>query len=225
MTVCERRKMPEKLISNSSSSSPGILQMRQDTREKRKTINLAWLCFSVALLVIVLVGFALLFRNFIGHWPSVPNSFLGPSSSSKVLPDVIMPVYRGRGHSYDTEIPKDRSEEEVKYHEPSVTQDDVITQPSTIEQRNRDQLFSENDPVQLQFIRRSQWGAHAAKRKFYFYSFAIEKAIVLETGTEPCYIVVSYGNNVNLVSDCARVLEIEHTGRSNIVKMAYHLPF
>lgn len=178
--------MPEKLLSSSSSSSPGILQMQQTTREKRKTVNVTWLCCAIALIVLVLLGFAFLLRNFFGRWPAVNTAFLGSSSKSN-LPEDILPIYQhiSNGHSYDTNIP------------PSgvPTEPEIITKPSTIEDRDRDKLFSENAQVKMAIVRRSQWGAHAAKRKIYFKTFALDRVIVLESGTEFCYDAVSSMGN------------------------------
>lgn len=176
--------------------------MRQLTREKRKTVNLTWLCCGIALIALVLIGFAFLLRNFVGHWPR--PSFLGPSRTTYEDEDVL-PYYPysgsgGNGHSYDTQVPGEAAGGPVR---PSVVRKveeegtrDFLSKPSTIDDRQRDTLFSENAPVKLDVVRRTQWGAHAAKGKSYLKTFAIEKAIVLETGTEQCYNVVSaeYGH-------------------------------
>lgn len=197
--------MPDKLLESSSSSSPGILQMQHINREKRKTVNVTWLCCAIALVCIVLVGFAFLLRNFFGRWPGINNnSFLGGSKSS--FADDNLPIYpfMGNGHSYDTAIPGSndgggsvqRGGEGVggsSRGSPVADEKEIYSRPSTIADRNREMLFSENDQVKLDFVRRAQWGAHAAKRKFYFKSFVLEKVIVLETATENCYNEVRLG--------------------------------
>lgn len=181
--------MPEKLIPSSTSSSPGILPMRQIARKERKKVNLTWLCCGICLIALVLIGFASLIRNFLGHWPRVDTSFLGGSSTQD--DDSSLPIYPylGNGHSYDTKIPGEDT--------PSVVREEVAKEefgkPSTIADRDRDRdlLFSENSPVQLNIIRREEWKALPPKRKTFLSSFANEKAIILETGTETCYNRVS----------------------------------
>lgn len=183
------QNMPDKLIPSSSSNTIGILPMRHMTREKRRTVNVTWLCCAVALILIVLIGFAFLLKNFFGgHWPNVPNPFL-PSSSKGSLDQDIPPVspFRPNVNLYDTAIPQ----ENPPIDRQRSFEQEIITKPSTIEQRKRDQLFSENERVQVNIVRRAQWGAHAAKKKFFFESFAIDKAIVMETGGESCFNSVS----------------------------------
>lgn len=164
------------------------LKMKHMEREQRKKINVTWLICAISLIGIVLIGFAFLIRNFIGHWPNVPNSFLKPSGSV----DDTVPIYPflGNGHTYDTEIPKERQHPPPPLPKDN-SEEEIITKPSTIESRNREVLFSENERVTLDMVLRSQWGAREAKKKSYFNVFAIEKAIVLETGTDLCYNQVS----------------------------------
>ena len=180
--------MPDKLLS-SSDTSPSIIQMRQLDREKRRTINVTWLCCAVALVGIVLIGFAFLLKNFVGGWPGINTNFLS-SSSSHSNPEDDLLIYPYVGHTYDTEIPKEKT---FTYNNNNNNNgdDDIILRPTTIEDNNRgDSLFSQNVPVKMDIVRRAQWGAHAAKRKFFFKTFAIDKAIIMETGTEPCFNVV-----------------------------------
>lgn len=155
------------------------LKMKHVEREQRKKVNITWLICAISLIGIVLIGFAFLLRNFIGHWPNVPNAFI--KSDGDAVP--IYP-FMGNAHSYDTEIPGNAGRRGPEEQE-------IVTKPSTVEARNRDVLFSENERVTLNIVRRSQWGAREAKRKSFFNVFAIDKAIVLETGTDLCYNQVS----------------------------------
>lgn len=186
--------MPDKLLSSESSSSPGIVQIRQMNKIRRKTVNVTWLCCAIALIGIVLLGFAFLAKNLIGHWPG-ESLLRGSSKRNLITDDVPIYPYLSNAHSYDTNIPGEGDirfkNEERKAAAAGKSAQEEISRPSTIEDRNRDKLYSENDQVKLEFIRRGQWGAHAAKRKLFSTSFALDKVIVMETGTESCLNEVS----------------------------------
>lgn len=197
--------MPDKLL-ESSSSCPGILEMQRTDREKRKTVNVTWLCCAIALIALVLAGFAFLLRNFIGHWPNA--SFLGSSKNTLADDDLPIYPYLGNGHTYDTSIPGQNNNDQVnrRIGSGAEKEQEIIATPpvSNNGDRNRDVLFSENAQVKLEFVRRSQWGAHAAKRKFFLKTFAIERVIVLETATENCFNevrieIVSRGEQVTMM--------------------------
>lgn len=187
--------MPDKLLSSESSSSPGIVQIRQMNKIKRKTVNVTWLCCAIALIGIVLLGFAFLAKNLIGRWPG-ESLLRGSSKRNPIEDDLPIYPYLSNAHAYDTNIPGEgdirfKDEERKAVPASAKSAQEEISRPSTIEDRNRDLLYSENDQVKLEFIRRGQWGAHAAKRRLFSQSFALDKVIVMETGTESCLNEVS----------------------------------